>query len=492
MSFFAPRARRLTAGLAAAALPLLLPASGAVAGLRPVPVPEGVVIGATSPDAIPGHYIVLLKKTGAEMASAESLVTDGIDQTYGSISGFSATLSPVQARRLAANPAVRMVEQDQRVQVDSYTQKVSSRSWNLDRIDQRKLPLSRTYTPADDGSSVHAYVIDTGIRISHLDFGGRARNGYDFVDRDRVAQDCDGHGTHVAGTIGGSIFGVAKKVQLVAVRVMNCAGSGSISDVIAGVNWVTRNAVKPAVANMSLGAPKKGAAQAAAALDQAIAASIASGVTYTIAAGNDGADARNYSPADVAAALTVGATDSTDTRAKFSNFGRRVDLFAPGVNIWSDSNYGNDYIELMSGTSMAAPMVAGAAALVLDANPAWSPAQVGSYLIRTSTPGRVKKAGRYSPNRLLFVSAPPAAPVVAATGILAAQTGTPYSHSFAVTAPRRGFWRVTSGTLPDGLTLSSAGVLSGTPTSAGQSIVTVAFTDYVPNTATRAVTINVS
>ncbi len=483
--FSVSRARRLTAAVALATLPFL-PAASAVAALRPVAVPEGVVVGADTPGAIPGRYMVLLKNPGAGVASAESLATGKVDRTYAGIGAFSAHLSPVEARRLAADPAVAMVEQVHRVHIDTYVQ--TRPIWNLDRIDQHKLPLSKTFTPTDDGRSVHAYVIDTGIRITHLEFGGRARNGYDFVDGDSTAQDCNGHGTHVAGTIGGTRFGVAKKVQLVAVRVLDCAGSGDTETVAAGVDWVTGHAIKPAVANMSLGGDRDSM------LDSAVARSIASGVTYTVAAGNDGKNAANYSPADVSTAITVGATDSRDRRASFSNYGSAVDIFAPGVGIWSAYAYKNrnDIIAQLSGTSMASPHVAGAAALVLDAYPAWTPAQVRAYLIRTSTTGRVTKRGTGSPNRLLFVSPPAVVPVVATTALPAAQAGQPYSFQFTVTKPRAGAWRVVSGTLPAGLTLTRSGLLSGTPAADGAATVTVGFTDYVPNSAVRRVTLTVN
>ena len=222
-------------------------------------------------------------------------------------------------------------------------------------------------------------MLDTGIRISHQEFGGRASNGYDFVDRDGVAQDCNGHGTHVAATIGGRTYGVAKDVKLVAVRVLGCGGSGSYSGIIAGIDWVTAHAHLPAVANLSLGGTTSKA------LDDAVNRSIAKGVTYAVAAGNENRNACRQSPADDPAAITVGATDDTDRRASFSNYGACLDIFAPGVRIKSASNRSNTATMLMSGTSMASPHVAGAAALVLGAHPGLDP---GPGPRRTGRPGR--------------------------------------------------------------------------------------------------------
>ncbi|MFF9015038.1 S8 family peptidase [Streptomyces sp. NPDC014870] len=313
------------------------------------------------------------------------------------LKGFSATLSKTEATALAKDPRVAYVEQNATVRM-AETQ--PGATWGLDRVDQRDLPLSTTYTYTTQASNVTAYIIDTGIRTSHSEFGGRATVGTDTVGGGQNGQDCQGHGTHVAGTVGGAKYGVAKGAKLVAVRVLDCNGSGTTAGVIAGVDWVTANAVKPAVANMSLG----GGANTS--LDDAVKRSIASGVTYAVAAGNGNflglpARACNYSPARVPEAITVGATDSADRRASFSNYGTCVDLFAPGVSItsaWKDNDTATNTI---SGTSMAAPHTAGVAALYLSANPTATPAQVSSALVNNATPGKVQDPRTGSPNRLL-------------------------------------------------------------------------------------------
>ncbi|GAB7049813.1 S8 family serine peptidase [Catenuloplanes indicus] len=358
----------------------------------------GAVLQDGAPGAIKDSYIVVLRDDAATGRSAH--VAGDLAKRYGgkvrasfssAVRGFTTEMSRTAARRLAADPAVKFVEQDRRVRI-SGTQ--SNPTWGLDRVDQRNLPLSRSYT-STSASNVTAYVLDTGVRISHQDFGGRARHGWDFVDNDAVADDCQGHGTHVAGTVGGTAYGVAKDVKLVSVRVLGCDGSGSYSQIIAGVDWVTRNAAKPAVVNMSLGG------SASASLDDAVQRSINSGVTYVLAAGNDNRDACASSPARLPAGITVGATESNDARASFSNWGGCLDLFAPGARILSAARTGDTATATMSGTSMAAPHVAGAAALVLGANPLATPQQVRDALTGAATTGKVTGANG-SANRLLF------------------------------------------------------------------------------------------
>ena len=461
--------RRVAIVLLLCAVPVALPATPAWA--------EGVVVGAGAPGAVPGRYIVTLKDGATSLGVHADAVGDG-----GSAGTFTATLSARDARRMAADPGVLLVEQDSRVHLESMVQ--SSPTWGLDRIDQRSSALSRTYRPTDDGNTVTAYVIDTGLRITHREFAGRASYGWDFVDADANASDCEGHGTHVAGIIGGAHYGVAKKVKLVALRVLDCHGSGYMSDVIDAVNWVTSNARKPAVANMSMGGDYSPT------LERAVIRSIASGVSYTVAAGNEDESACKGSPAGVWAAITVGATDSRDRRAYFSDYGKCVDIFAPGVNIKSSVNNGNSASGLMSGTSMAAPMVAGAVALILDQHPAYRPNDVRALLVAHATVGKISDPGQSSPNRLLHVSAPPAAPTIRTATLPAAERGVAYRAQLSLTAARLGSWKVV-GALPAGLLLSPAGLLSGTTQALGSTRITVRFTDYVPNTVTRILTIKV-
>ncbi|MGW7360784.1 S8 family peptidase [Streptomyces sp. NPDC054802] len=346
--------------------------------------------------AVPGSWIVVLKDgttSAADLGVAPK-------HTYRSVlSGFSAAMSSAKAKALAADPRVAYVEQNSTVRLND-TQ--PNATWGLDRIDQRDLPLSKTYTYDTSASNVNAYIIDTGIRTSHSEFGGRASVGTDTVGGGQNGQDCQGHGTHVAGTVGGRNHGVAKSVNLIAVRVLDCDGSGTTAGVIAGVDWVTANALKPAVANMSLGG------SASASLDDAVKKSIASGVSYSVAAGNGlpilgiPANACNYSPARVPEAITVGATDSSDRRASFSNYGTCLDLFAPGVDItsaWKDNDTATSTI---SGTSMAAPHTAGAAALYLSSHPTATPAQVRDALVAGATSGKVVNPMWGSPNKLLY------------------------------------------------------------------------------------------
>ncbi|MFJ9587659.1 S8 family peptidase [Streptomyces acidicola] len=364
---------------------------------------EGKVLSADSPTAIKGSYIVTLKKGEAGL-KASSSQGKGLIKTYGgtvkktfshALNGYSANLSETEAKRLAADPAVASVEQNQTVKVDA-TQ--SNAPWGLDRIDQTSLPLSGTYTyPDSAGSGVTAYVIDTGVRISHQQIAGRATNGYDAVDGDNVAQDGNGHGTHVATTIAGSTYGVAKSAKIVAVRVLDNAGSGTTAGVVAGIDWVTANHSGPSVANMSLGGG------ASTALDTAVRNSIASGVTYAIAAGNSNANASSYSPARVTEAITVGATTSTDARASYSNFGSVLDIFAPGSSITAGWNTSDTATNTISGTSMATPHVAGAAAIYLAGHTSATPAQVATALTNGATSGVVTSPGTGSPNRLLKV-----------------------------------------------------------------------------------------
>ncbi|MFD0006433.1 S8 family peptidase [Streptomyces sp. NPDC127178] len=383
-------------GLATAAL---------VGGLTSLPAQaapaEGNVLAAGSPTAIKDSYIVTLKKSAglkASSAAGKDLVKEyggSVRRTFTkALNGYTAGLSATEARQLAADPAVASVEQNQRVHLADTTQ--TSAPWGLDRIDQSALPLSGTYTyPDSAGSGVTAYVIDTGVRITHQQISGRASYGYDAVDGDTTASDGNGHGTHVATTIAGSTYGVAKKAKIVAVRVLDNAGSGTTAGVIAGIDWVTNNHSGPSVANLSLGGG------ASTTLDTAVRNSIASGVTYAVAAGNSNANASSYSPARVTEAITVGATTSSDARASYSNYGSVLDIFAPGSSITAGWYTSDTATNTISGTSMATPHVAGAAAVYLANHTSATPASVASALTGGATTNVVTGPGTGSPNRLL-------------------------------------------------------------------------------------------
>ena len=349
--------------------------------------------------AVPNQYIVVLDQDAAgvvgDAAAAERRaaallqpLARSATHVYGhAINGFSAQLTEEEARQLSEDPGVLFVEEDSIMEAIAIQ---TSPPWGLDRIDERTLPLSGSYTYTTTGAGVNVYVIDTGIRRGHTQFGGRAVIGFDALNDGRNTSDCNGHGTHVAGTIGGSTYGVAKGVRLFAVRVLGCNGSGTTSGVIAGVDWVTRNRATPAVANMSLGGG------ASTALDTA--------VRNSIAAGNANTNASGQSPARVGEAITVGATTQSDTRSSFSNFGSVVDIFAPGSSILSSWYTSNTATATLSGTSMASPHVAGVAARYLESATGATPAQVRNQIVNNATTNRLSGVPAGTANRLLFWS----------------------------------------------------------------------------------------
>jgi subtilisin family serine protease len=385
---------------------VLSAAIGATLAFATVPALAGEFRTARNP--VQGQYIVVFKDGTASLAGERSsaprvgakarevagkhraTVVRSFDRA---LRGFVARADDRALARLLSDPNIAYVEEDGYVSINA-TQ--TGATWGIDRIDQRDLPLNQTYNYDTTASGVHAYIIDTGVLLSHSQFTGRIGNGFDAVTSGGNANDCQGHGTHVAGTVGGTTYGVAKGVTIHPVRVLGCNGSGTNSGVIAGMDWVSANHIKPAVANMSLGG---GASQAT---DDAVQRMVNAGVTVVVAAGNSNDNACNYSPARAVNAITVGSTTSTDARSSFSSFGTCLDIFAPGSSVLSAGISSSTATATLSGTSMASPHVAGVAALFLASNPTATPAQVTSAIINASTPNKVTNPGAGSPNRLLY------------------------------------------------------------------------------------------
>lgn len=387
----------LLAGLAAAAL---------VAGCSEHPVsppPEStqapLINSVAGAEYVDGAYIVVFKDDVKDVDLAIEAVADkaATAPTYrykSAVKGFAGRMSADRVEALRSDPRVAYIEQDQVIRLSAVQ---TGATWGIDRVDQLDLPLGTTYEYNATGAGVKAYIVDTGILLTHSDFGGRAISGYDAIDGGD-AIDANGHGTHVAGTVGGTTYGVAKGVTLVAVRVLDASGSGTTSGVVSGIDWVTSNhaAGELAVANMSLGG------SASTTLDNAVIAAIADGVTFCVAAGNDYKNAGNYSPARVAAAITVGATTSSDGFASYSNYGSVLDILAPGSSIKSDYYTSTTATATMSGTSMATPHVTGACALYVEANPTAAPAEVAAGLVAASTAGTITSVPSGTVNRFLY------------------------------------------------------------------------------------------
>ncbi|WP_218004814.1 S8 family peptidase [Actinomadura macra] len=381
----------------------------------PVSAAEGTVINAEAPGTVDGQYIVALKGTtslahGAEApvaAQAKNLVNrygGSVQAVFSAVlRGFGADMSAEQARRLAADPAVRYVQKSVMVRTADGDRagggtQSNPPSWGIDRVDGKQ---DRSYTYPGGGTGVTVYVLDTGVRISHKTFEGRAVDGYDFVDKDTTAQDCHGHGTHVAGTVGGKEYGVAKDVKIVAVRVLDCDGYSPDRYAIQGLEWVAKNAKGPSIGNMSIGSdPPNPEPQA---FREATRAAIRAGIQFSIAAGNDsrnGCDA----PSDVSEAVTLGSTDEGDWVSFFSNYGRCLDLFAPGGDIISADNESDTGSVVLGGTSMATPHAAGALALYLERHPTATPLESRNAVVKAAQSGVISNPGSGSPNLLLNVT----------------------------------------------------------------------------------------
>ncbi|WP_299002192.1 S8 family peptidase [uncultured Shewanella sp.] len=366
-------------------------------------------------NAIKDNYIIVFNTPSVLNLNDELSITSFVNQqsitiennydvkvikNFGNtINGVLVKANAEQIAAMQSNPDIKYIEQDQILSIDPIVNTLGDQSnptWGIDRVDQRDLGLSNSYHYDYDGTGVTAYVIDTGVLNTHNEFGNRASSGYDFVDNDNDATDCNGHGTHVAGTIGGSTYGVAKNVDIVGVRVLSCSGSGTTSGVVSGIDWVKNNASGPSVANMSLGGG------ASTTLDNAVNEAVAAGISFVVAAGNDDSDACNYSPARAADAITVGSTTSSDARSSFSNYGSCLDIYAPGSSIKSAWYSSNSATNTISGTSMAAPHVAGVVALYLDEDPSLSTSAMTNLLSSRSSKNKISDAISSSPNELVY------------------------------------------------------------------------------------------
>ena len=383
-----------------------------LAATHPAAAQSAEVLGTNNPDALDNQYTVVFNEQGTTPSgdiesAAANLATEhhgSVNHVYTSaLHGFSAELTEQAASEIAALPEVDFVETVSEVSALNVTQ-TDTPNWGIDRIDQPSLPLDDSYTyPTSAGAGVTVYVMDTGIRDTHHEFGDRASSGLNFTDDGQDSGDCQGHGTHVAGSVGGAGYGVAKEAELVSLKVLGCSGTGTTDGIIAAIDHVTENATSPSVVNMSLGGASSGDDHA---YEAAIQASIDSGVTYVVAAGNDNADACDYRPARFDDVITVGNSDSSDQRfvqdaADGSNFGSCVDIFAPGTDILSASHTSDTEVRAGTGTSMAAPHVAGVAALYLSDNPNASHADLKTAVLDHAVSGALTNVGEDSPNLLL-------------------------------------------------------------------------------------------
>lgn len=359
------------------------------------------IYGMQSAERIPGRYIVVLKSAPQQPSQSFNTASDISSYQAGkvihryqhAVTGVSIEMSDADIEVLAEDPRVAYIEADRTIHITATQSPVDG---GLDRIDQRDLPLDNSYVYTRNDSVVNAYIVDTGIRSSHSEFSGRVQSGFTSIIDGVGSEDCNGHGTHVAGIVGGETYGVAKDVNLISVRVLDCFGSGTLSGVLAGIDWITTNHVSPAVVNMSFGgAPSQ-------ALDEAIQGSISAGVTYVVAAGNQNTDACTGSPGRIKDVVTVGASTLSDERASFSNWGVCLDLFAPGENILSAGYIDDTDSALKSGTSMSAPFVSGVAALYLAANPAATPAEVSNAVVQSSTKNHMPVMPDFSPNLIAY------------------------------------------------------------------------------------------
>ncbi|MDD2545854.1 MAG: S8 family peptidase [Burkholderiaceae bacterium] len=446
---------------------------------QPVVTLPAQAFGASKP--IPGRYIVVLKNTVIDVptqALALAKLHGGqVQHVYEhALKGFAISLPAVAVQALKNNPLVDYIEQDQTVALREapVAQAQNQATWGLDRIDQVTRPMDSVYRYNYKGAGVNAFVIDTGLRADHIEFTGRTKPGYNVAPDSTGAvnsantADCNGHGTHVAGTVGGSVLGVAKAVSLIPVRVLDCAGSGSSSGVIAGINWVAASTLRPAVANLSLGM-----SGVSTAVNSAVAGAVGKGVTVVVAAGNSNVDACTSSPGSEPSAITVGATDSNDARASYSNWGSCLDLFAPGSSITSAWYTASNAAAVLSGTSMASPHVAGVAALALAANPSATPTDVAAFLTSKASLNQLGAIGTGSPNRLVYslaAGAPTtvAKQVIAVKSLAAASTKTTLSWTPGATVTVR---NVSTGALVANATVNGSfnpgGAKSCVTTSAG-------------------------